>query len=84
MSNGLVNGKIYLKEKEINVEKIVFKEEDQMMLFLGNKADYKSLESKDCFDVHFNDAVLLNCDVNGFDELKKACVGCYSVKRNLF
>lgn len=83
MSVGLINGKIYLKEKEISVVKIVFKNDNKMIVFLDNKEDYKDLESNNKFDVHFNDTVLLNCGVDKFDNSKNGCIGIYELKRNV-
>ncbi|MBZ9571697.1 hypothetical protein KQY27_09075 [Methanobrevibacter sp. TMH8] len=83
MSQGLINGKIYLKEKEIVVERIVFKSENRMIVFLDNDDDYKELESNNNFDVHFNDTILLNCGVNEFNNSENACIGIYEVKRNV-
>lgn len=83
MSIGLVNGKIYLKEKEISVERLVFKDNDKIMVFLNNIEDIFHLKSNDNFDICFNDTILINCGINKFDELKKSCVGSYEIKRNL-
>lgn len=83
MSAGLINGKIYLKEREIYVEKVVFKNDKKMMVFLDNNNDYKELKSNNKFDIHFNDTILLDCRVEKFDNSENACIGFYKIKRNL-
>jgi hypothetical protein len=83
MSNGLVSGKIYLKEKEISVERLIFKNNDKIMVFLDHNEDINDLKSSNGFDIHFNNVILINCRIHNFHELKKAFMGCYKIKRDL-
>jgi len=82
MSVGLVNGKIYLKEKEISVEKIVFLDDNKMMVFLDDDGDYEDLKFNNKFDVNFNKTILLNCEIDRFDSSKNLCIGFYELKKD--
>lgn len=71
MPIGLINCKIYLKEKEIGTERLIFKDNDKIIVFLNDMKDILHFKSNDSLDIYFNDTILLNCEVNEFDELKK-------------
>ncbi|RBQ22713.1 hypothetical protein ALNOE001_16070 [Candidatus Methanobinarius endosymbioticus] len=62
---------------------MIFKENDQMMVYSDKKEDVIHLESNDNFDIQFNDTILINCGIIEFDKLKKVCVGNYKQKKNI-
>ncbi|MCC7562656.1 MAG: hypothetical protein KO253_07510 [Methanobrevibacter arboriphilus] len=83
MLQGLLNGKIYFKGKEIVVERVTFQEKDKMRIFLANDNDYEFLISNNKFDIYFDNTALLNCNIDKDNSSKEECVGVYGIKRNV-